>query len=254
MTSIVAVRCVDGVVIGSDSAVTFGAAGGLVSPIEQHTSVRLKIIDDMIVAGSGSAGLLQRFHATVDRAHREGLLPRNISGIEFGKRLADLGIRDFRSTHLERFDFTAFVAYLTNNEPFLCELEGSSGFQPELKEVSDIWYVSGGVGQQLTDPFLGLLHEAFWQEGPPNLRGGIFTVAWALKHACKLNTGGIGDPLHIAVLDAKSGQSRLLSREELAEHDNVVQGAITHLGDFRKILEGKVGAEAIPTPVPKISG
>lgn len=253
MTSIVALRCKDGVVIGADSAVTFGSSSGKISTIEQHTSQKLRLIgDSMILAGTGSVGLMQRYHAALEAAFADKAFVGIKTGIEFGKRLADIGIRDFESTHLSRFDFSAFVGFAIDGQPYLCELDGDTSFQPELKEPSDLWYVSAGIGQTITDPFLALLREAFWSDAPPSLRGGIFTVLWTLKHVCKLNAGGIGDPLHISILDGETGVARHLSAEELAEHDNIVQAAMTHLGAFRDILEGRMDVEAVPTAMKQL--
>lgn len=251
MTSIVALRCSDGVVIGADSAVTFGSSGGRVLTIEQHTSQKIRIIGNrVILAGTGQVGLMQRFHAALERESDASTFDSIETGIEFGKKLSDIGLRDFNDTNLRNIEFSAFVAFVAGGQPYLCELDGDSHFQPELKEPTDLWYVSSGIGQQITDPFLALLREAFWSEGPPNLRGGIFTALWALKHVCKINAGGIGDPVNIAVLDQNAGNvARMLTAEELAEHDNVVEGAMKHLGSFRDILEGK----SITAPPPKIS-
>jgi len=249
MTSVVALRCRGGVVIGADSAVTFGTGSGNVSTIERHTSQKLRIIGDrLVLAGTGQLGLMQRFHSAVENALAAGVFEGVASGIEFAKRLSAVGIRDFKETHVADCDFTACVGFSLNGDAHLCELDGSSGFQPEMKELDDLWYVSSGYGQTITDPFLALLHEAFWADGPPNLRGGIFSAVWTLKHVCKLNVGGVGDPINIAVLDQSSGFARLLGAEELAEHENVVDAAMRHLGSFRDILEGKSDAEAVPTP------
>ena len=253
MTSIVALRCTDGVVIAADSAVTFG--GGQIATIEQHTSQKVRIVgNEIIVAGTGPTGLMQRFCAAVETAYREGKFKDLGSGIAVGKLLADIGIRDFQETHLEKFDFSALVAFSIAGEPFLCELDGGSGFQPEMKEPVDIWYVSMGVGQSITDPFLALLNEAFWIEGPPPLRGGIFTALWALKHVCKLNAGGVGDPIRIAVVEQDmDAAARFLTPAELAEHENVVEEAMRHLGNFKNILEGRASTELVPSTQANLS-
>lgn len=255
MTSIVALRCADGVVIGADSAVTFGAKGGQLSTIEHHTSQKLRLVNGgrMVLGGTGQLGLLQRFHAAVSRASQEGVFDQATSGIEVGKRLADIGLRDFSETHLQQFDFSALVAFEVLGKCYLCELDGDSGFQPELKDRDDLWYVSKGAGQAITDPFLALLQEAFWAEAPPSLTGGIFTALWALKHVCKLNAGGIGDPVHIAVMkEGDLAPARLLNASELAEHDNMVEAAMRHLGTFRDILEGRSSTEIVPSMRPSI--
>jgi hypothetical protein len=252
MTSLVAIKCLDGVVIGADSAVTFGAAGGNIGTIEHHTSKKLKIVgSSIVIAGAGELGLMQRFVAAVEKAEREGRFAGIDDAISFGKALSSIGLRDFNETHLEKFNFTALVAFIAGGEPNLCELDGLTGFQPEIKELVDLWHVSTGVGQSITDPFLALLREAFWSEAAPNLQGGIFTALWALTHVCKLNTGGIGFPINLAVLErprlGHQPAARILSAQELAEHGNVVEAAMRHLGEFKNILMGRSGAEEVPT-------
>jgi len=253
MTSLVAIKCLDGVVIGADSAVTFGTAGGNNGTIEHHTSKKLKIVgSSIIIAGAGELGLMQRFVAAVEKAEKAGNFSRADDAISFGKILSSVGLRDFNETHLEKFNFTALVAFISGGEANLCELGGLTGFQPEIKELVDLWHVSTGVGQSITDPFLALLREAFWSDAAPNLQGGIFTTLWTLTHVCKLNTGGIGFPINLAVLERpKSSQrpsARILTAQELAEHGNAVEAAMRHLGDFKEILMGRSGAEAVPRP------
>jgi hypothetical protein len=252
MTSLVAIKCIDGVVIGADSAVTFGTAGGNIGTIEHHTSKKLKIVgSSIIIAGAGELGLMQRFVAAVEKAEKAGEFAKIDDPITFGKMLSSIGLRDFSETHLEKFNFTALVAFISGGEANLCELDGSMGFQPEIKELVDLWHVSTGVGQSITDPFLALLREAFWTDSAPNLRGGIFTALWTLTHVCKLNTGGIGFPINLAVLEhPRSGSpssAKLLSPQELAEHGNVVEAAMRHLGDFKNILMGWSDTQAVPT-------
>lgn len=251
MTSLVAIKCIDGVVIGADSAVTFGVAGGHIGTIEHHTSKKLKIIgSSIIIAGAGELGLMQRFVAAVEKADKAGQFDGVDDAISFGKILSSIGIRDFNETHLEKFNFTALVAFFAGGEASLCELDGLTGFQPEIKELVDLWHVSTGAGQSITDPFLALLREAFWADSAPSLQGGIFTTLWALTHVCKLNTGGIGFPINLAVLEKPKLMqlpcARILTAPELAEHGNVVEAAMRHLGEFKDILMGKTGAEAVP--------
>lgn len=195
-------------------------------------------------------GLAQRFHAATDTAWKSKNFAGVKSGIDFGKQLSRVGIQDFMETGLKQFGFSALAAFPADGLPHLCELDGGSGFQPEMKLPDDLWYVSVGSGQPITDPFLALMSEVFWHDGAPNVRGGIFTALWALKHVCKVNPGGIGEPIHIAVLE-KSGSeyvARELGEDELAEHRSGVEDAMRHLGDYRKRLEGEGSVPDVPKP------
>jgi hypothetical protein len=254
MTAIVGIRCKDGVVIGADSSATFGD-GQFLRTIEQPTRHKLEIIGDrIIVAGTGYVGHGQRFCNVLQQlwdAKKFGAQ----SGLDTAKMIASTAVNDFAQTipaaHMKSIDYTALVAYPAAEQAWLCELPGRLGFQPEIKMPDDLWFASGGSGQPLTDPFLALLRQVFWHDGPPNVQGGIFTAYWALKHACDLNPGGIKEPIDIAVLTREKGKllARKLDKDELAEHANVVGDAAKHMGKFRDVLEGKAnGGDAPPEP------
>lgn len=191
MTSIVSIRCKDGVVVGADSSATFGD-GGAVRTIEQPTERKIEIIgDQIIIAGTGFVGHAQRFCEVVRRLYGDKAF-QDRSDIEIGKMLSSEGIKDFTQTHIAQIAYSAFVAYPAKNQPCVCELiGGQSAFQPEIKHPNDLWFTSAGSGQPITDPFLALFRQVFWHDGPPNLQGGIFTALWALRHACEVNPGGI---------------------------------------------------------------
>lgn len=253
MTAIVGIRCKDGVVIGADSSATFGDGGGN-RFIEQSTRKKIEIIGEtIIVAGTGSVGHMQRFAAVSQKLWDD----KSISGksdLEIAKMLSSQGINDFHQTGaMNRLDFSALVAYPAKDQPALCELPGGQSlFQPELKKVDDLWFVSAGSGQPITDPFLALLRKVYWQDEPPALQGGIFMAAWALQHACEVNPGGIKEPVILAVLAREKGKwrARMIDQEELAEHQNMVAEATKHMAAFKDIVEGKVKASDVPMPKP----
>ena len=151
MTSIVGVRCRDGVVIGADSSSTFSATSQIPT-IEQPTAGKINIYGGrVIVAGTGEVGLAQRFGAVVEKMVSD-LGSKLPTGIECGKGLAKAGIQDFQSTGVKG-GYGALVAFPCKDAPHLCEFPATN-FQPELK-TDDIWYVSLGSAQLITDPFLG---------------------------------------------------------------------------------------------------
>ena len=253
MTSIVGIRCKDGVVIGADTSATFGD-GQFVRTIEQKTNCKIEIIGGrIIIAGTGYVGHAQRYCAVVQKLWDDGKFA-NVSELEAAKLLSQAGVNDFAQTMpgnmMGNIRYTAFVGYPAKDQPCLCELAGPTAFQPEIKKPDDLWFTSSGSGQPLTDPFLALLKETFWHDGPPTLEGGIFTTYWALKHACNLNPGGIKEPINIAVLSRQKGKlfARMLEQDELDEHANLVSDATLHMRKFRDILEGKQEAEAPPQP------
>ncbi len=243
MTSIVGIRCIDGVVIGSDSAATSADGSGQLRTMELSTSRKIEIINSkIIIATTGSVGYAQRFSAVVKDMWEKKTLSGK-TAIECGKLLSAHGIKDFLETHKQEISLTAFVAFPAKHEPELIELTGwASGFQPERKDPNDLWFCSAGIGQPITDPFLALLRKVFCPKGPPTLGGGIFMALWALMHVCEINPGGINEPIKIAVLAGKELTARMLDDAELAEHRNLVNGAMAHMASFRDILDGKTAA------------
>ena len=147
--------------------------------------------------------------------------------------------------------YSALVAYKANNRPCLCELIGPNGFQPEVKRADDLWFTSMGSGQAITDPFLALFKSIFWADGPPDIKGGMFTAYWALKHACDVNPGGINTPIRIAVLGQRSGRLEpwMMSDDDLSETQDLVRNA-RHFTGFRDVLLGTTGDVRPPAAPP----
>ena len=260
MTSIVGIRCRDGVVIGADSSATFGSFG--LRTMEQQTLKKIEIIGNsnrLIIAGTGSVGFHQRYVEAVREAHAKQLLKARTE-VEVGKQLALAGVSDFASTtpanQNSAFGYSALVAFRVDQRPSLCELDGSQGFQPEIKKLDDFWFASAGSGQNLTDPFLALFRQVFWSGGSPDLKGGIFTAYWAIKHACDLNPGGINYPIRMAVLAKRDGalDAWMLSEDDLAETDDMVRSATEHFGKFKDIVLGNTTPATASMPPAPPSG
>ena len=244
MTVIVGVLCKDGVVIGSDSSATFRA--GTLPTIEQPAQKVFLTRPDVLFAGCGSVGCVQRFHAYLERFRPILNLPKE-KGLEIAKRITKAMIEDLEATSCPRNTFAALVAFPSSQGLQLCEFEPEY-LQPELK-TENLWFVSMGSGQPITDPFLGMMRRVFFSSSRPNLREGIFAVTWTLQQAIELNTGGINGPMQIGVLTQKPGSgeasARLLDEVELDEHRNNVKAIERHLADYRDKLSGQ-GAQAIP--------
>src|SRR5271166_4566238 len=172
MTSIVGIRCESGVVVATDSSVTFGD-GQFLRTIEQQTEKKLEIIDNcLIIAGTGYVGHHQRFCAAVSQLSRNGHL-RGKAALDIGKLIAQAAINDFGQTtpaiHMRDIPFSALVAFPAVDGPQLCEFPGKIGFQPEIKDPKDLWFASAGSGQPITDPFLALFRSIFWKDAVPSI-------------------------------------------------------------------------------------
>ena len=245
MTALVGIICADGIVVGSDSSATF-TQGQRVPTIEQKVRKVEIISGQVILAGTGSIGLGQRFSELVRDYWQDGK-GRGKSHIEVAKDLSRAGIEDFGSTHVSKGLYGALLAFPSaKGGPKLCEF-ALADFQPEFKDTK-MWFVSMGSGQQITDPFLGFMRRVFWGDSPPSLVDGIFAVTWTLNHVIELNPGGINGPPQIAVLDAKRGTATLLGDAEIQEHINSAQGAEAHLKEYSKIIAGKCAPSIPPTP------
>lgn len=250
MTILVGIRCTDGVVIAADSGIWLGPSTQQAT-IEQTFENKIQIIDDrVIVATSGHVGHCQRFTEVVRQAWRKKEFQKK-TALEIGKLLSHHGIQDFAQTQVQRkFDFGSLIAYQATDGPALCELSGGSEFQPELKVLDGLWYGSLGSGASLSDPFLALLREVFWSEGPPNVQGGVFSALWALRHTVATNIGGVRDPIHISTLSRQKGQflAHQLDEDQKDEHNSMIAEATKHFGEFKDILLGEKSARTIPKP------
>lgn len=248
MTALVGIYCKDGIVIGADSAATSATAGGL-RTIEQPV-MKIDIVDDrIIIAGTGQIGMGQRFCNQVRSLWAQKKLPCNDEFV-FTKTLTQAARQDFSETGCAQGQYGALVAFPCKTGRHLVEF-AVTDFQPEMKN-KNLWYVSMGSGQSIIDPFLGLFREVFWGDDPPNVQDAIFATFWMLDHAVKVNPGGVNEPIRIAVLESVRGdwRARLLSDDELREHETGVIAAKDALRHFReRLVKGEGAVEIPPAPI-----
>lgn len=224
MTAIVGVLCRDGLVIGTDSSMTFGSGMGD-KTIEQPAE-KLKIYSEaIIVAGTGQVGLGQRFGRIVETAYGDKVFLGGKHYTAVGTELCKRALADFVSTNVQKGQFGALIGFPLENKAFLCEFSPAD-LQPEFK-TETMWYCSMGSGQPITDPFLALMREVFWRSGLPTVQDATFAVTWALEHAVQVNPGGINGPVRIAVLERHAGKlrARLLDEDDLQEHRQNIEQA-----------------------------
>lgn len=252
MTALVGIYCKDGIVIGADSAATSATAGGQ-RTIEQPV-MKIDIVDDrIIIAGTGQIGMGQRFCNQVRSLWAQKKVPCNDEFV-FTKALAQAARQDFGETGCPQGQYGALVAFPCKSGRHLVEF-AVADFQPELKN-KNLWYVSMGSGQSIIDPFLGLFREVFWGDDPPNVQDAVFATYWMLEHAVNVNPGGVNAPIRIAVLESVKGdwQARLLSDDELREHETGVIAAKDALRNFRERLVKDEGAVEIPSAPEGLQG
>lgn len=250
MTVLVGFLCDGGVVIGADSAATF--TQGPHPTIEQPTQKIQVVGESVVLATSGQVGLSQRFANVVEKQWDDRLFSSTTAKDIYAvaKQICADTLDDFVSTrvNVNPLPLGALLAFPFKKDAFLCEF-AHDNFQPEFKNEK-LWYVSMGSGQQIADPFLGLMRRCFCPDHPPSLKEGIFIVAWTLDHTIRLNPGGIAGPPQIAVLEEgmPGCTARMLDQDELDEHVNNVEDAHEYLSAYRDILAGKV--EQSPPPEP----
>ena len=164
--------------------------------------------------------------------------------------MSKLAIDDFASTHANKGQYGALVAFAAKHEPHLCEF-AVDDFQPEIK-TEHICYASMGSGQTIADPFLGLMRKVFWRDGMPSLTDGVFAAVWTLQHTIDVNPGGVNGPIHMATLrsDGTKCVASYLTEDEIGQHLENVRGAEKYLQGYSDVLQGAKGAPDVPMPAP----
>jgi len=163
MTAIVGILCRDGIVVATDSAATFGIGIGanLIRTIETPTK-KIAIIDDrMIVASTGEIGLHQRFCHFAKSFSGQKKFAAGRAPVEVATELANEVLKNFGTTalHVGNLQLGCLLAFPLGATLHLCEYQYLT-LQPEFKS-KDLWFVSMGSGQQMTDSFLAFLAKIF---------------------------------------------------------------------------------------------
>jgi 20S proteasome alpha/beta subunit len=255
MTAIVGIVCQDGIVIGTDSASTSATGPG--QKTIETPSKKITIVDDrIIVAGTGSIGLGQRFCHLVEKFSEAKKFSNQSNRVDITTSLAGEAIRQFNQTFIQKgqIQYGALVAFPLGQTFHLCEFAALT-MEPEFRS-GNLWFASMGSGQPITDPFLGFLRKIFWPnpDTPPRIKEGTFFVTWALLQAIELNPGGINGPIQLAALkhEKKGPVARMLEESEIEEHKASVVAAEDRLREHIKALQGE-DTGAVP-PIPTIPG
>jgi hypothetical protein len=242
MTAIVGVLCTDGIVVGADSSVTFPQ--GNTATIEQPAE-KISVIDNhIIVVGTGQVGLGQRFVKIIQDLWSKGMFTGH--QIECAKRLTQTAVNDFIFTSAPKGQYGALVAFPVAGKFFLCEF-AIADMQPEFK-TENIWFCSMGSSQPITDTLLAFMRDIFWQNGPPGIGGGIFSVLWTLEMAIQINPGGVNGPVRIAVISGNKGNisARMLTDLDLSEHYQAMADMKTSMRAIRNPDIKEDSSKSIP--------
>lgn len=250
MTVLVGVACSDGAVIGADSIATSSA--GPHPLIRIRSDDKIKIVSErVIIAGTGSVGLAQRFHAIVEKSWDSKVFTKKPN--ECFKELAAEGVKDFSSTGIPRhpqhgFGFGAMLAVPLGDKAELVEF-GLTDFQPERK-IGNMHFVSMGSGQILADPFLAFVSRVLWGGKQPDVKAAMFGVYWALRHAITYAPGGVGEPINISILRREKGQwlARCLAEDELQEQSQHISAIEARIAKYPAEVISEAPSTLPPAP------
>ena len=237
MSVAVGVLCSDGVVVGSDSA---AVATDSSAPIAGGPTRKTFVVGkDLLLAGSGPAGLLQRFRAIAGELREDSRFPELHPRV-IVRDLSAATLDDFAATKAAPGQLGAVAAFVTATGPHLCEF-ARSDFQPELKSEESPT-ASAGEGRAVVDALLGLIARVWFPGRLPTLDEGRYAVCWALHHAQQLGAAGVRGPLQMAVLRRELPElpmtGHLLSAEEIDRQLQRVAAAERHLAEFARELGG----------------
>ena len=260
MTLIVGIKCKDGIVLGADSAATFGNALGVLTVVQ--STKKLHIIGERIVIGvSGPGGLSQLFADRVQQLWDGKEFVRSVSLPDVMRKLRDSiqadALQALRSAGIatpsvgniarETAISGTLVALPVAERPELIELDYQGN--PEAA-TEDLPYRTIGSGQQLADPFLAFIRKIFWPTGLPPLSEAIFSTVWALDHAIAVNPGGVAGPVHIAVVSGGENRwsAQVFDVDHLSEPRELIANAEAHLASFRDFEAAEPAGTPPPTP------
>ena len=252
MTVLVGVRCSNGVVVGADSAATSSA--GNISLVRILADKIAIVHDCVIVAGTGSVGLGQRFNDIIQGNWNAAAFANSPMG--WAKQMCLVSQQDFQSTRMAMpgmpqiggNNFGAMIAAPGLSDCDLIEFEPNS-MQPERK-LGQLHFVTMGSGQMLAEPFLAFVSRVLWKNKIPTVEAASFGVYWALAHTIKYAPGGVGEPIAISTLTKTDGvwKARLLTEDELQEQAQHIDNIETKLGEYPWSFSG--GADLNPPPIP----
>jgi Proteasome subunit len=259
MTVLVGVRCSNGVVIGTDSAVTYAPV-----PDPQHFTAEvgqgLKIYHigtSVIAAITGEVGLGQRFAYGLENSLQKPIPINNkptelrtLPPVEVMTAISQLAIADFSRTRQQwerQMGLGALVAIVLDKSPRLIEFD-SVYFRPTLIGEQDetgafrtLPLATAGAGQKLADPFLLHAHRVlFGEKHFPSTADGRLLVACTLDHVIRYNTGTVGGDKHVSSLE-QDGQNWVIRQSPDDEVQQQVQDLEAYMRAFRTAPAGSTG-------------
>ena len=160
MTVLVGVVCQDGVIIGTDSAMT-STAGPMQRTVQETDCVKIDIhFGEIVTATTGAIGLSQRFRHELETLLQGNELQkhRNKAPVLYATEVAQKSLANFQKTLSPQqqhphvgLGLGALMAFVSQGRAHLVEFEGMQ-FHPELKGVLS------NAGKPTTRPYVTMLY------------------------------------------------------------------------------------------------
>lgn len=259
MTIIVGILCSDGVVMASDSAVTFGDAGG--ATVEQLGMQKVHLLGgQLLYSSTGAVGISQLIADKIETNWKS----RAYSGVKtapammsrLGQEINALVLPYLQTAQMQR-NVTgdasqslckSMLAVPVNHKPFLFSFDFNGA--PEMSTTGTPW-VAFGSGQRIADPFLAFLRRILFPESEPTVAVGRLAAIWAISHVRRINTGGVGGKIQVATMVSDgSGQPSVsvMDETDIQEHEQRVGSAEQVL--HHEIASREDGEESEPPSLP----
>ena len=257
MTLVLGILCSDGVVIGSDSAATFGS-GNLSTIGQQYTRKIHSLQGQILYTNTGAVGISQLIMDVVGSLWLDGKLKQqvcpnaDVAMDTIGRAIVQkvgpyLQLGALQKQILGEATQSlckSLIALPVDHKPCLLSFDYNGA--PE-RATTELPFVAFGSGQVIADPFLAFLHRLLWKDVAPTVAEGRLAAAWTIEHTVKTNPGGVGGEIQLATLSIVKGNAKveMLGEGQIAEHRQRITAAEDVL-----VAELRGTREALPPNVP----
>lgn len=248
MTVVVAFQCTDGVVVAADSMLTTYSGGIAVG---HHKGKKIyTLAGNQIFAFAGDPGQANRFQHLANSKAGEILTAPD--PLNYGILVCQAVIAQFISTGIQNaINLQTVLAFPKDNVANCCIYE--TNLQPRFLD-SDHFCIALGSGKQYADPFLRFLVDVFCPSNiQPSLVDATFLAVWVIEHVIQTNTGGVGGPIRVGILeDSSTGMiARELADPDIDRQKEAITGALETLNTWRSQVAGEQGPEPGVPPMPR---
>ncbi len=252
MTLVVGILCSDGVVIASDSAITFGQTLGQ----QSATKVRQLGGASLLFGFSGPVGMAQvvgdhilTLYQNKNISHPAA--PTSSAAMDvIGQAIAGKLRPYLQNASLigqqapNGVACVCVASYVFNGKPCLFHF-GPTG-APAQEATDQLPFVALGSGQPIAAPFLAFVRRVLWNNGVPDLAAGRFAAAWTLTHVIQTNPGGVGPPIQMATLKLENNRVVVDDKYDPNEHEGAIREAEEALRAYF------IRQPSVPVPIPKV--